>query len=39
MIAYGAPAALLQILATINSRLDVVLIGHTHIAMLLQKVG
>jgi PST family polysaccharide transporter len=28
MIAYGAPAALLQILATINSRLDVVLIGH-----------
>lgn len=28
MIAYGAPAALLQILATVNSRLDVVLIGH-----------
>ena len=28
MIAYGAPAALLSILATINSRLDVVLIGH-----------
>jgi O-antigen/teichoic acid export membrane protein len=28
MIAYGASAALLQILATINSRLDVVLIGH-----------
>jgi lipopolysaccharide exporter len=28
MMAYGAPAALLQILATINSRLDVVLIGH-----------
>src|SRR4029079_17052022 len=28
MIAYGAPAALLSVLATINSRLDVVLIGH-----------
>jgi O-antigen/teichoic acid export membrane protein/peptidoglycan/xylan/chitin deacetylase (PgdA/CDA1 family) len=28
MIAYGAPAALLSIFATINSRLDVVLIGH-----------
>jgi lipopolysaccharide exporter len=28
LIAYGGPAALLQILATINSRLDVVLIGH-----------
>jgi O-antigen/teichoic acid export membrane protein/peptidoglycan/xylan/chitin deacetylase (PgdA/CDA1 family) len=28
MVAYGAPAALLQVLATINSRLDVVLIGH-----------
>jgi lipopolysaccharide exporter len=28
LIAYGAPAALLQVLATINSRLDVVLIGH-----------
>jgi lipopolysaccharide exporter len=28
LIAYGGPAALLQVLATINSRLDVVLIGH-----------
>jgi lipopolysaccharide exporter len=28
LIAYGAPAALLQVLATINSRLDVILIGH-----------
>jgi lipopolysaccharide exporter len=28
LVAYGAPAALLQVLATINSRLDVVLIGH-----------
>ena len=28
LIAYGGPAALLSILATVNSRLDVVLIGH-----------
>jgi lipopolysaccharide exporter len=28
LIAYGGPAAMLQVLATINSRLDVVLIGH-----------
>jgi O-antigen/teichoic acid export membrane protein/peptidoglycan/xylan/chitin deacetylase (PgdA/CDA1 family) len=28
LVAYGGPAALLQVLATINSRLDVVLIGH-----------